>query len=392
MFPQSGSCKAILGRRNQAKAAKFVSHWDSPLFVQGRRDTPSEILFNLARNSVTVNACAPNTCVHNDGGRMRIRKWQGLLAASLFSAACWSTGCDDSDESGESTAASIPGGDGGGTRDSSPGPNDGGTDAIADSGGGGDSVIPDATQDGSTEDGSPDASKDSGIEDTRTADAADSSADVNEVGPDAGIDAKPEGGVHDSGAEAAVDASAEAGNDAGLDANSNTDGQTGVDAEPEAGADADSGCTDITLGNLVVTRSTDLQFKAEALVQTPLGGADEDVVLLQLFDPQTAGTFDLSTPPDDNYEACEHCVALGIDWPVDADDPVERYFQSAGTLTLTKAYSAADPSVRGSLKNVKLIEVTMDPDTFHTTPVPNGKCITIKSLVFDYSPPDAGTP
>ena len=62
--------------------------------------------------------------------------------------------------------------------------------------------------------------------------------------------------------------------------------------------------------------------------------------------------------------------------------PKKIFFQQSGSMTVT-AFGANANMCAGSLSNVTVIEVTIDPMTFVSTPVPGGSCYTIPSAMWD---------
>jgi hypothetical protein len=109
--------------------------------------------------------------------------------------------------------------------------------------------------------------------------------------------------------------------------------------------------------------STDLGF----------GGADPDILQAEFYFTNATGTFDLGTGDDANYATCAHCLLLYQD--IQPDNSVLKFFfQSAGSMVLNTAPGESVPTVNMNLSGVQLIEVTIDPNTFVSTPVPGGAC------------------
>lgn len=132
----------------------------------------------------------------------------------------------------------------------------------------------------------------------------------------------------------------------------------------------------------------------------PLGGAAPDRLNLEFYaelatSPIT-GAIDLAAGENVNYGTCSTCVLAVQDLPESESDPDPIvYFAISGTLDIgatTFAETDEDPHyiMGGSLTNAKLVEVVIDPDSFVSTPVPNGRCIEISNLPIDMTPPPAG--
>lgn len=133
-------------------------------------------------------------------------------------------------------------------------------------------------------------------------------------------------------------------------------------------------------------------------VEPALGTAVPDEFQIQLYEfkgPQAPGTFDLGAGDETNFATCAHCVLVFED--MNAEGKAARYFfQTAGELTLTVNPTPTTGEVRGSLKNLRLVEVTIDyaGETFESTPVPNGSCFEVDALDINTTAPlqnpDAG--
>lgn len=98
--------------------------------------------------------------------------------------------------------------------------------------------------------------------------------------------------------------------------------------------------------------------------------------------PLMNGSFDLTTPPNDNLETCQHCAFIGRDNP---DGTLEiKYYQAQGSMSLTSVTDPLDPVFIGSV-SVQVHEATAN-EVGHTTFVPNGKCRRVEALAFDTTP------
>jgi len=118
-------------------------------------------------------------------------------------------------------------------------------------------------------------------------------------------------------------------------------------------------------------------------VMPNVGGADPDFSTIEFYfmGAPAPGTWDLSMGADANYATCVHCVLLYQDVPM-MGAANKLFFQESGTMAVT-AFGANPNMCAGSLTNVKVIEVTIDPVTFTSTPVPGGACYTIASAMWD---------
>jgi hypothetical protein len=101
-----------------------------------------------------------------------------------------------------------------------------------------------------------------------------------------------------------------------------------------------------------------------------IGGAGMDFGTIQLFsNPPVTGTWNLGSGIEANYATCEHCIVL-------YEDTGKVFFQQLGSMTIT-SLGANENMCAGSFSNVTVIEVTINPMTFTSTPVPGGACYTL---------------
>ncbi len=162
----------------------------------------------------------------------------------------------------------------------------------------------------------------------------------------------------------------------------------GVGGSASGTGGGDSGCIEVT--------TDDFAYQGAGMFGTPfyyggatnpaLGGADEDSLLFQAYDPELTGTFDLGAGEEANYATCMACLLVIEDQPAEGD-PARIFFQQSGTLDLgtTSPYYIA-----GSLTDVTLVEITIDSETGESTPVPDGQCLHVTNLSFDVQPPVTG--
>jgi hypothetical protein len=149
-----------------------------------------------------------------------------------------------------------------------------------------------------------------------------------------------------------------------------------------------SGCTVLDPG--MVMKFTDGDMQDGLASAPPLADAQkpDEFDILFYGSPYIAmtGTFDLaSAGANDNYATCSQCIYIFQD--VDNMDVEDKFFfQSEGTMTISDT-DLIDANVSaGTLKDVKLVESTVDPSTYISTPVPNGACYIIPSYSWDTKP------
>lgn len=139
-----------------------------------------------------------------------------------------------------------------------------------------------------------------------------------------------------------------------------------------------------TCGRLAAPTSTTLSYSDPGYWRYTIasgslaGGPTIDEMDAEFFSA-AVGSFDLATGVNNNYATCEQCVTFYRDYT----DPVQHklFFQSAGLLTIDQV-PGIDP-LTVELSNTRLVEVTIDPDTFESTPVPGGECYDlVTDLIF----------
>jgi hypothetical protein len=152
------------------------------------------------------------------------------------------------------------------------------------------------------------------------------------------------------------------------------------------------GCTELALGAVRAGISGGGGGSVVATPSSALGGSAADVLSIELLSAAgssfTKGDSDLSKESD--YGKCQHCVALYVDGN-DAGTSASMFFQESGTMTLTEIGNPPTSQSKGSLRDVKLVEVEVDKKTFHTTKIEGGKCWFIRALSWNTVVPKGGT-
>jgi hypothetical protein len=95
------------------------------------------------------------------------------------------------------------------------------------------------------------------------------------------------------------------------------------------------------------------------------------------------GTYELAaSEAERNYATCGTCVliAAGCTGPTETCETV--FFHTGGILELESNVAIGEP-LRGSLRDVVLIEVTIESGTSESVPVPDGQAWCIDELHFD---------
>ena len=140
-----------------------------------------------------------------------------------------------------------------------------------------------------------------------------------------------------------------------------------------------SPCVEITADDLLSTLNPEAPnfYMSGVTAGTP---TPIDDFLIGQFFSSAQGTFDLGKGNNTNYATCDQCILVHED--VDASsNPKTVFFQESGSITVSEG-KPTDGSGAGSIINATLAEVVIDPISFESTPVPNGRCLYLKVVVF----------
>ena len=152
-----------------------------------------------------------------------------------------------------------------------------------------------------------------------------------------------------------------------------------IDAGPDIDAEVVANCTDVTPGTFALGDNPG-QFLFE--VPVDLGTSGENYGQIELYEgfgkESFVGTFSLTeSGQNDNYATCATCFLIyGLNAAADAIETT--WFQSGGSATFT-----ADPltgALVGSVTDLAMIEVTINTETFTSTPVAGGSCVSLGSF------------
>ncbi len=154
--------------------------------------------------------------------------------------------------------------------------------------------------------------------------------------------------------------------------------KTEPDDEADNHAEEPSNCTGI---------SVDWENFAQYQYSNQFIASNEDsdpVVLISFFQDEqgsiSEGTYDLAAGLNANYKECTECVLVYAGYLEEEQNYAKIYFQQSGTLKI----DAVDDSnnIKGSISAV-LVEVTIDEETFESTPVADGTCVEIETASFN---------
>jgi hypothetical protein len=148
---------------------------------------------------------------------------------------------------------------------------------------------------------------------------------------------------------------------------------------------AASTCTMLAIGpqerDAMSTADSELWTGA---VMTDLGGTS--TVQFEFYsgiETSLTGAIDLSAGNQNNYSTCAACIRVIVNDTTGM--PVKQFFQDGGTLNLSIDPLTSE-HMTGTASDVSLIEVTIDSQTFASTPVVGGTCVTLGTLALDAGP------
>jgi hypothetical protein len=109
-------------------------------------------------------------------------------------------------------------------------------------------------------------------------------------------------------------------------------------------------------------------------------GAPVDVLSFELLDgaPAMPSAIPLT---GDGYESCTTCVVLYLGCDQNLANCQQTFLAQSGTLDVTSTGDSG-ATFAGTLDNVELVEVSIDPNTFVSTPVQGGETVCWASYAF----------
>ncbi len=184
--------------------------------------------------------------------------------------------------------------------------------------------------------------------------------------------------------------------DGGSGGSTGGSGGSGGSTGGNAGASGTSGCTEITPEDAVSMSidPPDPDFRSVVYnfaLAEQLGSSLADLLDLQFytgtsFDGDLTGTFDLGDGIDENFSTCARCVLVERDATTVGDPGNVRFYAQSGTLTVDDASLQMEGRPIANLHDVTLVEVSIDVDSYVSTPVANGRCLHIDDFSFQLPP------
>lgn len=160
------------------------------------------------------------------------------------------------------------------------------------------------------------------------------------------------------------------------------------DAAPQPDApppDAARSCTAATFGAQDILDPGDASFIAWQAPLTTMPDGGPAALQFEFYagsglDPVT-GMINLGAGSQNNYATCSACLRLIT---TDASGMLaKQFFQDGGTLNLTEDPFTTHKMV-GTATDVSLVEVTIDSNTFQSTPVAGGVCLSLGTLTLNH--------
>jgi hypothetical protein len=125
------------------------------------------------------------------------------------------------------------------------------------------------------------------------------------------------------------------------------------------------------------------EFAAFAANLEPnVGGPETDLFLFEFYwnggDGGRVGTFKFGTGGDANFATCSRCFFIHSS---DKD-----LLAASGVLEIDADSTPIDGVIHATLRDATFVEVTIDPTTLVSTPVPNGLCARVEMLELTFPP------
>lgn len=157
----------------------------------------------------------------------------------------------------------------------------------------------------------------------------------------------------------------------------NTSPTTSLDSSSSGG----TSCTLIDIDEVLIPAGPPTALWSSTMLSPALGDAGTpDRFQVELWpvapDDIELGTIDLGAPPNDTYLDCTHCVRVFQDGQ-DGVKASTQFFQSEGFIELDAATDIDTGALVATFDEVVLVEVTIDPKTLDTVPVPDGACLRL---------------
>ena len=148
------------------------------------------------------------------------------------------------------------------------------------------------------------------------------------------------------------------------------------------------GCTAIEVPTITMSGYPD---EINGYFSPAMGGSAIDIIKIYLLGDLQEGTYELGTGLNDNYTQCQQCVMVWVDAEFAAAQ--EYYFQTAGTLTITKVAGEGDAKrTNGNITGLVLKQAETNEHMSDFWFIPNGKCITAERVEWETITDDPSTP
>ena len=200
--------------------------------------------------------------------------------------------------------------------------------------------------------------------------------------------------TNDSGDSDATDSETTPDNDENTVATSDEETNPDNDASDIEPADNDtdnatvSECIPIEVPTITMSGYPD---EVNGYFSPAMGENAIDIVKIYLLGELKEGTYELGTGLNDNYAQCQQCVMVWVD--AELATAKEYYFQTAGTLTITKVAGEGDAKrTNGNITGLVLKQAEPNEYMSDFWFIPDGKCITAERIEWETITDDPSTP
>ncbi len=163
-------------------------------------------------------------------------------------------------------------------------------------------------------------------------------------------------------------------------------GDDGPSNTPDAAVDAGRSCTQTMLGGgqVISDNSDAMAVLWSGPLATDLGTGGDAIINFEFYsgiESSLTAPLNLATGNQGNYETCAACIRV-VALNAAGDAVVKTFFQDGGTMTLTED-PFTNQKMLGTATDVSLVEVTIDENTFKSTLVPGGVCLSLGTITLN---------
>lgn len=182
------------------------------------------------------------------------------------------------------------------------------------------------------------------------------------------------GGSGGTGNTVSTGATTKSSSSAQTTSSNTTTATTDTSASSSDASSSSTGLENCTAVTWAYTKSVTNAFGAaiRGILSPNFGEPQNDLLEFDFYDGAT-GVIDLAAGTNPDWNTCTQCA-----WAQqDAAGTVVNYMPLSGTMTIAAGSTPMTGDITFEVTDVTLIEVTIDEVAMTTTPVPDGRCLTL---------------